>query len=158
MNLDSHAKCRFNADDKTNGDHEGTQGNSVGHDNYPILQGVCAYPDEHANTYSRFNNYCSTKVYTEFTNGLAICGFKDWRLPTIEELRSIQNYQANSAGGEDNSTNYFPNTAPNSDYITSTPSADGTGAAWCLNSDTGQAKLCHKQIPSSVRLVRGGKQ
>ncbi|MBE8127896.1 DUF1566 domain-containing protein [Photobacterium damselae subsp. piscicida] len=81
---------------------------------------------------------------------------KIWRLPSIEELRSIANYE-NSQTLLD--TDYFYNYEGGALIWSGTPSSNGEGTAWCMDSSNGQAKLCHKQSNSaSIRLARGGKQ
>ena len=71
----------------------------------------------------------------------------------MKEITSIQNYR--SSGAELGEEDYFPNTV-SGEYITATPSADGTGAAWCMDTSVGQVKLCNKQVPNHIRAVRGG--
>lgn len=142
----------YNRDDNTNGGAEGAQNVTMPKTSHPI-EISCAYPLKTASNYVSSSNRCNTKVYTDTLNSLAVCGFKDWRLPEIGEMTSIQNYSAIPLVGDDE--DYFPNTAAG-DYITATPSADGTGAAWCMDTVKGQVKLCNKQHPNYVRMVRGG--
>lgn len=145
----------WHSDDSTNnGGGSGPTGGAFVNEKYPISSS-CAFPYEGMGGYSTAHDSCNTSVYASAFNSLAVCGFQDWALPTIEQLRSMHNYRATSAvAGE---TNFFPNTLDR-DYISSTSSADGSGSAWCMNSKTGQVRLCNKHVPNFVRLVRGGAQ
>jgi len=136
----------------TNGEGSGAPGGQFVNEARPIST-ICAFPDESMVSYSKSHNSCNTKVYKDAFNGFAMCGFQDWKLPTIEQLRSIYNYRAIAAPVDE--VNFFPNTI-DGDYISSTSSADGSGAAWCMSSTTGQVRLCNKHLPNYVRLVRGG--
>ncbi|MEZ9699741.1 DUF1566 domain-containing protein [Vibrio sp. 10N.261.46.E12] len=157
---DSHANWRasnyqyywFNDESTTNGGAEGSQGTVFPKSGYPI-DTICSFPHENEMNYISSANKCNTELYVEAMNDLAICGYKDWRLPEIGEITSIQNYR--SSGAELGEEDYFPNTV-SGEYITATPSADGTGAAWCMDTSVGQVKLCNKQVPNHIRAVRGG--
>lgn len=139
----------FNDDNTLNGGAPGTEGNVMPLAAYP-MQGVCAYPNENQTNYSTLTTHCNSKIYIEFANSLALCGFKDWRLPTIEELRSVVNFNpADPAFDSD----FFTN-VPVNDILSSTPSADADGSVWCLNTTTKKAQLCNKQLPHSIMLVR----
>lgn len=154
--LESHVNWRaanykyywVNNNGATNGGAKGAEGSSFASSTYPISMN-CAFP------YSNSFNRCNTETYVKAMNMNAHCGYKDWRLSEIDELRSIHNYRA--TGEEAGEVEYFPNTA-NGDYISATPSADGTGAAWCLSTVTGQVRYCKKQVSNFIRLVRGGAQ
>jgi hypothetical protein len=58
---------------------------------------------------------------------------------------------------------YFPDTDPsqasqtNSDYVflSSTPSVDNDASVWCMDVASRRIKLCNKNTPHHVRLVRG---
>jgi hypothetical protein len=106
----------------------------------------------------------NTEAYQNEVNWRGLCGFKDWRLPTVGEIRSIANYDA-AADPDDGflDPDYFPYGLPDTltstdsvEYFTSNPSSENDASAWCLNSVTGTARLCHKGTAHYVRLVRSG--
>lgn len=142
----------YNTDKKSNGGSAGSQGDRFANAKYPI-NAMCAYPHENLPNYSGEATHCNTDTYKKIIDSNALCGFKDWRLPTTAELKSINNY--NVAESLVIESSYFINTS-DGEYITSDPSADGIGAAWCIATQTGETRLCKKQLPSKVRMVRGG--
>ena len=139
----------FNADSNSNGGSAGAQGetSSVGY----FLSAACAFPNETQSLYSAEATRCNSKIYVDFANSAAVCGVKDWRLPSIEELRSIVNYEPGSPGLI---PFYFPNMA-GLRVMSSTPYSREKGAYWCLDADTKRVQLCNKQYPESIMLVRG---
>ncbi|MDF4421610.1 DUF1566 domain-containing protein [Vibrio parahaemolyticus] len=144
----------YNTNDATNGGADGGRGEIVPKTSHPI-NAECAFPNKNSVSYSSAYNRCNTEVYAKAMNELAVCGFKDWRIPSIGELSSIHNHRATDpVPGE---IDFFPNTMAG-DYLSSTPSADGTGAVWCSSSETGQVRLCNKQHVNYIRMVRGGSQ
>lgn len=144
----------YSDDSTNNGGGSGAQGGVFVNEQYPISSS-CAFRNENMSGHSPEYNSCNTSVYAKAFNGYAVCGFQDWKLPTIEQLRSIYNYRATGPVGSE--VDFFPNTI-DGDYISSTSSADGSGAAWCIASKTGQVRLCNKHSPNYVRMVRGGAQ
>jgi len=144
----------YSDDSANNGGGSGAKGGVFVNELYPISSS-CAFRNENMSGHSSDYDSCNTSIYTKAFNGFAVCGFQDWRLPTIEELRSIHNYRATPPPSDE--VNFFPNTIAGH-YISSTSSADGSGAAWCMNSTTGQVRLCNKHTPNLVRMVRGGAQ
>ncbi|CED60413.1 Putative calcium-binding outer membrane-like protein [Moritella viscosa] len=142
----------YSTDSSNNGGGSGAPGTEFINEKYPISRS-CAFQKEGSPGYKITHNSCNTSVYTEQFNSVSICGFQDWKLPTIEQLRSIYNYRAIAAPVDE--VNFFSNTI-DGDYISSTSSADGSGAAWCMSSTTGQVRLCNKHLPNYVRLVHGG--
>lgn len=82
----------------------------------------------------------------------AFCGFNDWRLPTVEELRSISNYTAGTYGVGILDPSYFPNVKPyyhwTADYNPGFGAAFGFGGTYASTSIGGYT--------THTRLVRGG--
>ena len=139
----------LNENTETNGGSPGTLG-LEGYSGY-MMQQTCAFPNKNQVGYSPDNNRCNSDQYAKYASSLAVCGIKDWRLPTIEELRSILNYNPTDDGLD---SNYFP-FMNGYRYISSTPYARERGSHWCMDSGTKEAKLCNKQGPASIMLVRG---
>jgi len=144
----------YNDDNTTNGGSAGAPGGAFVIPTYPVSR-TCAFPNENMENYSSANTACNTLVYANALNSSSFCGFKDWKLPTVEQLRSIHNYRDTTSAI--NGTEFFTNTETGY-YISSTPSADGSGAIWCMSGSTGQVAFCNKNLPNYVRMVRGGAQ
>lgn len=134
-------------------DNEEANGGSVGHaetrdqqlsSSEPVgnnsVQGQCAYGEDGGR---RAQLFCNTKTYLSEMNRLGTCGFDNWRMPSIEELRSIANYDVadNSALPD---ARFFDGVEAGTRYWSSTPSADNSAAAWCFDYDNGEVKLCQK--------------
>ena len=82
-------------------------------------------------------------------------GFTDWRVPTLEELRSIVNYgKFNPAVDENTFSNVI--TSSSSYYWSSNTYAENTGIAWSLSFYSGSDHNSSKTLRYSIRAVRGG--
>lgn len=96
---------------------------------------------------------CNTATYAAAVNTSRLCGFTDWRVPTLSELQSILD-TAYSAPAVD--PTYFPNTL-SAFYWTASPYATSTTQAWYVHFGTafsyGNASRSSNR---HVRLVRGG--
>ena len=136
----------YNTDSTTNG---GKPGYAQASDN-----GVSSYDDNDTCTYYKWDdpsNYCNTEAYVARVNAQGLCGAKDWRLPTREELRSIVDYGRFDPAID---TRYFPH-AESIYYWSSSPTA--SGSVWAVgfypHSDN---SLYNRSHDLRVRLVRGG--
>ncbi|EGA70178.1 hypothetical protein VISI1226_04150 [Vibrio sinaloensis DSM 21326] len=101
------------------------------------------------------NRRCDTSGYLSQMNRFAVCGFTDWRLPTPTEMKSLISFNADD---NDQNNRTFLTFIQDKTYFTSATNAERTGAAWCVNTVTGQAKLCLKGSHNSVIAVSGGKE
>lgn len=98
---------------------------------------------------------CNTANYVDAMNAMSLCGFSDWRLPTMHELAGLTDYGLNSPALD---TLIFPNTEPNisSFYWTSSPRAAFPAQSWVVASAYGVVQGRPKTDALHVRLVRGG--
>lgn len=129
----------------------------------PVLASMnCMFPDsDHPLHVVGVNQKgCTSDNYEKVINKSALCGFVDWRLPTITELQTLVRYEDDLRGFD---TAYFNDTdaneaSPGNDdfvYLSATPSVDNEASVWCLEAKTRRVKLCNKTDHHHVRLVRG---
>ena len=90
-------------------------------------------------------------AYAQAVNDVGLCGFRDWRIPTVTELTSIVDYSNTTPSI---ATKYFPNTKSGW-YWTSTTASYGSGSAWAVTFHHGQISDNARSKPYFVRLVRG---
>ncbi|CAK0758973.1 conserved exported hypothetical protein [Gammaproteobacteria bacterium] len=103
------------------------------------------------------NTYTWDKAMGSFVttvNASGLCGFNDWRVPTIKELTGIVHYGVTS-GGTYIDVSYFPNT-PASGFWSASADANYSGNAWYVNFDSGNADYGNELNAFQVRLVRAG--
>ncbi len=86
------------------------------------------------------------------SNNETLCGFSDWRVPSIKELEGLVNFnQGNPAIDSD----YFPNTV-SSAFWSSSPGALYAVYAWGVHFGVGYSGNNFRTDALQVRLVRGG--
>jgi PKD repeat protein len=101
---------------------------------------------------------CNTEAYVAAVNALpvgqALCGFRDWRLPTREELRNMAHSGANPAPAVDAA--FFPNTALWRYWWSASSDVSDPQAAWGISFTLGDDFFDTKSAAHHVRLVRSG--
>jgi hypothetical protein len=95
----------------------------------------------------------NTVGYANAVNASALCGFTDWRVPTVHELRGIFDY-----GLDGSATAWFPNSQSGfAVYWTSSGDAQNAHRAWQFNFlDGSEDPLQYRASAARARLVRGG--
>ncbi|MDO4705709.1 MAG: DUF1566 domain-containing protein [Comamonadaceae bacterium] len=96
-------------------------------------------------------------AYVAAVNAQGLCGFSDWRLPTVRELQGLVDYGKPSPGPTID-THWFPHTwasAWNYGGTWASDSAAGNSArAWGVNFGYGNAVGGGRDLRRAVRLVR----
>lgn len=180
----------FSRDEENNAGVEGARG-EVLLGNLPISKSCAYQSSDLSSDGSRFSQglgdgrgqvYCNTSDYLREMQRASLCGFTDWRLPTLNEMKSVVVYETQTAiNGEEVSVipSMFPRDAAiekgnqvfsnqsNAEvqspitrpfYFTSTPSTENDGSVWCVNTETGDTALCLKNRTGYIRGVRGGSE
>jgi hypothetical protein len=96
---------------------------------------------------------CDTWAYVNQVNEEGLCGHKDWRIPSKEELGSIINPQTKPPGPT-LAHDEFPNTMA-ADYWTSSAYAYHSPGAWTWSFHNGLDRVDFKTNAKHIRLVRG---
>ena len=113
------------------------------------------------NTYTNENNSHPNGVnaYIAQVNAQNLCGFNDWRMPTVDELVGLLDFSQYTAGTPRIPSAWFPNTMANW-YWTSTGWIQEDYYAWHVNFDPVTFNVARAEFgrasPGHVRLVRGG--
>lgn len=93
---------------------------------------------------------CDTNAYVNAVNSESYCGYKDWRMPTTEELLGIVSLDRYNPAID---MNYFPNTKP-SWYWASTAFVTYSFNSWRVDFGYGGTGINENQNSHHVRLVR----
>jgi hypothetical protein len=130
-----HLYTWFDSDQSTNGGDVGTK-----------VGGSCVGVND--------LSQCNTASYVVAINSFGLCGHKDWRVPTIEELMSLA-HRGRGNGQLSIDTNNFPNTSSEWTW-SATPDVTCATCAWDINFSNNQFdNIDHKNSAYAVLLVRG---
>ena len=96
--------------------------------------------------------------YVNAVNSLALCGFTDWRMPTVDELQGIVDYGTTNPSIN---SSWFPNTQ-SARYWSSSPNVGYSNYAWYVSflngsvdgSYYGSSGYYFRYLLHAVRLVR----
>lgn len=94
--------------------------------------------------------YCNIEEWVSRANAAGLCGFKDWRVPTLPELAGLVHF-GRTAPAIDNE--YFPNTRE-AFYWSLTPDAKLKERAWAVNFQYGYSAPMPRDNGRHARLVR----
>lgn len=86
------------------------------------------------------------------SNSEGLCGYRDWRVPTVEELAGLADYGRNNPAID---TAFFPNTQA-SGFWSASPFSGFSGLAWYVYFSSGRADYSNRWYFKIVRLVRSG--
>lgn len=92
-------------------------------------------------------------AYVKAVNAARLCGFSDWRLPTVAELHDLVAFDRASPPVLDPA--WFPNTRTDYFYWSSEPHA-AESSVRILNLSIGASRATSRSTPGYVRLVRKG--
>lgn len=117
---------------------------------------------DHQFTYSWYNEatgikdggsclyaFCDTQGYVQHANEKRLCGVNHWRLPTEQELRSLDH---ESAYFPDIDVRYFPNTT-SAGYWSNTQSPSNTKLALMVDFSNNIGYLVEKRMEQHIRIV-----
>jgi hypothetical protein len=97
---------------------------------------------------------CDTKRFAADVNSEQLCGFSDWRVPRIDELRLLVSHGAGTGYQLDG--NFFPNASGSEVLWSDTPqSQNPVTSAWAVDIGGGFQRSLLKSSPQPLRLVRG---
>ena len=133
----------YNTDPATNGGSEGYS-DYYGPDDLTFCYGYD--PDDSA-------THCNTEAFAARVNAVGLCGATDWRVPDMEELRSIVDYSRDNPSID---IDYFPDLIEDNLYWSASPYAHNYHYAWVLNFSIGNYIGYQHHYKHYVRLVRVG--
>jgi len=93
---------------------------------------------------------CNTQSFVDDINEAQLCTYKNWRLPTRDELKTIINYYGDDILID---LDFFPNTQKET-YWTSMTAKDNPSLAYEIPFFYGGSIVREKSIDTYIRLVR----
>ncbi len=107
----------------------------------------------HPNSQGPYYDVGGWNALVQGSNTEILCGFNNWRVPSVAELSSIVNKGTSDPAID---TNYFPQTQSNW-YWSSSPVANNSGNAWAVDFiNGGDSDTVSRFNDFHVRLVRSG--
>lgn len=131
-----HTYTWYNPDEKSNGGVEGREGD--------VDDVTCGNP-------VAVKGGCDTEKYVAAVNASGLCGYNDWRMPSVDELSSLIDYSRSLPAIQQD---FFPDIVMPAGFWTSSPSAAGPSYAWIVIFDDGYLGTCVKSWNYYLRLVR----
>ncbi|MFP8779248.1 DUF1566 domain-containing protein [Hydrogenophaga sp. RWCD_12] len=108
------------------------------------------------NLYTNLGNNAASDIsgYVAAVNAGALCGYRDWRLPSADELLTIVNYGRSDSPKIHSS--WFPNALADLTWTGTLQPSDGT-QAWAVDFGIGYSRRETRSNAHAVRLVRGAR-
>lgn len=99
---------------------------------------------------------CDTQSFVAAVNATSLCGYSDWRMPSLRELQSLVDFSVPGTGAAPTlDANYFPNTQI-SLFWSANNYSSYPAYAWFVHFYDGHSSASVKGGNGYVRLVRGG--
>ncbi len=98
------------------------------------------------------NGRCDTEKYVADVNAAALCGFTDWRMPTVNELEGIVHFGRTYPAID---STYFPNT-PSLNFWSGSPTSYHYNYAFKVSFNNGEVVVYARWFAYPVRLVHSG--
>jgi len=102
------------------------------------------------------NSVCDTQSFVAAVNSAGLCGYTDWRMPTVTELQGLLNYNNVSNTNANTLDITFFLHPTESHFWSASPFNNATDFAWAVDFANGDVIELGRSTETSVRLVRGG--